>query len=428
MEHLKYCLYARKSTESDEQQAMSIGAQVREMTELAQRENLELVDILQESKSAKATGKRVAFKELLEGINKGKYNAILTWSADRLSRNAGDLGKLVDLMDNGRLKCIRTFGQTFDNTPNKKFLLMILGSQAKLENDNRAKHIKRGIYALVERGIRPGPVPIGYKLERDPKNPTGRGIITIDEIRAPHIKQLFIDVGNSGMSGKKAADKAKEAGLSSINGNPVMYSKIYKILHEPFYYGWFEYPVGSGNLHRGIHEPIITPMLYGLVQKQLKKNLSSDKKRKWGSKNFFWSKLFKCGNCGSGICGTHHNNRHGKLYTYYKCTKYGGRNKCKEKYIREEKLVEQVSQLICMQMGEDVDLESKLHEKLQSVNQLQKLTNPEALELSMTQFIGHILRNGNVTDKREVLDSLQGNLLLESGEVRFEPKIQVLEV
>lgn len=34
----KYCLYARKSSESDERQAMSIDSQIKEMTDLAERE------------------------------------------------------------------------------------------------------------------------------------------------------------------------------------------------------------------------------------------------------------------------------------------------------------------------------------------------------------------------------------------------------
>ena len=96
---LKYCLYARKSTESDERQALSIDSQVKEMLQIAEKENLEIVEIRRESKSAKDSGNRPVFKELLEDIRFNKFNAILTWAPDRLSRNAGDLGSLVDLMD-----------------------------------------------------------------------------------------------------------------------------------------------------------------------------------------------------------------------------------------------------------------------------------------------------------------------------------------
>jgi len=113
---LKYCLYARKSTESDERQALSIDSQVKEMLQIAEREKLEIIDIRRESKSAKDSGNRPVFKELLRDISQERFNAILTWAPDRLSRNAGDLGSVVDLMDEKKLLSIRTFGQSFKNS------------------------------------------------------------------------------------------------------------------------------------------------------------------------------------------------------------------------------------------------------------------------------------------------------------------------
>src|SRR6266481_4269803 len=134
---VRYVLYARKSTESEERQILSIDSQVKEMLLIAEREGLEIAEIRRESHSAKATGQRPVFNEIINDIRAGKFNGVLTWAADRLSRNAGDLGKLVDLMDEKLLVEIRTYGQTFTNSPNEKFMLMILGSHAKLENDNR---------------------------------------------------------------------------------------------------------------------------------------------------------------------------------------------------------------------------------------------------------------------------------------------------
>ena len=129
---VKYVLYARKSTEQDEKQALSIESQVKEMLAIAERENLEIVDIRREAHSAKDSGQRPVFKEILEDLRRERFNGILVWHPDRLSRNAGDLGSVVDLMDEKRLVQIRTYGQTFTNTPSEKFLLMILCSQAKL--------------------------------------------------------------------------------------------------------------------------------------------------------------------------------------------------------------------------------------------------------------------------------------------------------
>ena len=76
---LKYCLYARKSSESDEKQALSIDSQIHEMQKIAKQEWLDIVETLTESKSAKASGQRKGYIELLNGIREQKYNAILTW-------------------------------------------------------------------------------------------------------------------------------------------------------------------------------------------------------------------------------------------------------------------------------------------------------------------------------------------------------------
>lgn len=157
---IKFCLYARKSSESDERQAISIDSQVKEMLAVAKRDDLTVEDIYQESHSAKKCAQRPIFTNLMAEISNGKYTGILTWAPDRLSRNAGDLGQLVDLMDENKLRVIVTYSQTFTNNPNEKFLLMILGSQGKLENDNRSINIKRGIRTQCELGYWPGQVPL----------------------------------------------------------------------------------------------------------------------------------------------------------------------------------------------------------------------------------------------------------------------------
>src|SRR5665213_324915 len=163
---VKYCLYARKSTESEERQVLSIDSQIKEMLQMAEREGLEVVAMKRESHSAKETGQRPVFNEMIEEMRAAKYNGLLTWAPDRIGRNAGDLARVVDLMDAGMLQEIRTFSQSFRNNPNEKFLLTILGGQAKLENDNRGINVKRGLRARVEMGLWPGIAPTGYLNER----------------------------------------------------------------------------------------------------------------------------------------------------------------------------------------------------------------------------------------------------------------------
>lgn len=65
---LKYCLYARKSSESDERQAMSIESQLKEMRALADNKGLNIVEEKEESRSAKDSGNRPVYNEMLQGI------------------------------------------------------------------------------------------------------------------------------------------------------------------------------------------------------------------------------------------------------------------------------------------------------------------------------------------------------------------------
>ena len=69
---MKYCLYARKSTESEDRQALSIDSQIKEMMTLAEREGLEIVEVKRESHSSKEVGQRVIFNEMIKEIREEK--------------------------------------------------------------------------------------------------------------------------------------------------------------------------------------------------------------------------------------------------------------------------------------------------------------------------------------------------------------------
>jgi DNA invertase Pin-like site-specific DNA recombinase len=79
----KYFLYARKSTEDEERQIMSIEAQLVELEEYAKREKLEIVERFIESKSAKKPGREI-FNEMLTKVNESKEPlGLLAWHPDR---------------------------------------------------------------------------------------------------------------------------------------------------------------------------------------------------------------------------------------------------------------------------------------------------------------------------------------------------------
>ncbi len=409
---IKYCLYARKSSESEERQVLSIDSQIKEMLLLAEREDLEVVTMKRESHSAKETGQRPIFNEIIDEIKQGKFNGILTWAPDRISRNAGDLGKIVDLMDSGALKEIRTFGQRFSNNPNEKFLLMILGSQAKLENDNRGINVKRGLRTRVEMGLWPGVAPLGYLNQN---RMDAKCQIIIDPLRAPVIKKIFEKVAYEHYSGRKIYNWLRhELNFYTRGNKPLTLSGIYKVLNNTFYYGAFEYPLDSGNWYTGKHNPIINQELFKKAKVQLQRDQIVRENHE-----FSFTKLFTCGYCGSGISAEekYKQRKDGTRakYIYYGCTRGKDRN-CKNKYIREEELITELLKILDKVDINELGMRKRLEDEISRFNIFQRSVLGSTDKIKKTQdtdirnYAKYILKEGSVSEKRELLGNLKSRI------------------
>lgn len=419
---VKYVLYARKSTEQDEKQALSIESQVKEMLAIAERENLEIIDIRREAHSAKDSGQRPVFLEILKDIRRKRFNGIIVWHPDRLSRNAGDLGSLVDLMDQKQLVEIRTHGQTFTNNPSEKFLLMILCSQAKLENDNKSINVKRGLKTRCEMGLWPAPAPTGYLKE---KRMDRKCESYIDPERGPVVKQMFEKVAYEKWSGRKLYNWLKfELNFKTAQGNKhLSLGNVYRLLENPFYYGVFEYPLKSGNWYHGKHKPLITKELYDVVQKQLKGNALKTRQEK----EFSFTRIMKCGLCGSGITADekYKKLKSGKINThvYYGCAKTKDRN-CKCGYINETDLIKQLQILIEKVKLNETAVLNRIKEEVTRYKRFQQSLLGEKVDIVVSdidvrEYVKFLLKHGTIEERRNILTSFSSEVLLSNKEVKL---------
>lgn len=417
-EPIKYCLYARKSSEAEEKQALSIDSQIKEMLTLAQRDNLNIVDIYRESHSAKDCGQRPMYNQLITDIKVGKFNGILVWHPDRLSRNAGDLGSVVDLLDQKKLVEIRTYSQKFTNNPNEKFLLMILGSQAKLENDNKSINVKRGLKTKCEMGLWPSVAPTGYTNSTIVNE---KGVVYVDQQRAPIIKKVFEKVAYDGWSGRKIFYWLKdELKFVTRSGKPLTLSNIYIILNSHFYYGMFEYPKDSGRWFKGKHEPLITKELFDVVQEKTTRSAIRSE-----NKEFAFTKLMKCGLCGSGITADEkfkkQKNGNVHRYVYYGCSKFNDKQ-CKCGYIREEDLVQQLEQMLDKVDLDEIGLKDQIKSDVERYKKFQSgvLGIKEKIKIAdieIRNYAKYILREGTNFEKRALLGCLKSTMRLKNKEV-----------
>ncbi len=181
---MKYFLYARKSTDSEERQIKSIGDQIAELKEFATIQKIEIVASFTEAKTAKKPG-RIVFNQMIERMEKGEAQGILAWHPDRLARNSIDGGKIIYLLDTGKILDLKFPTFWFDSTPQGKFMLNIAFGQSKYYVDNLSENIRRGIRQKLKNGLWPSFAPIGYINNRRTKG------IDINPIEALIIKKAF---------------------------------------------------------------------------------------------------------------------------------------------------------------------------------------------------------------------------------------------
>ncbi len=391
------------------------------MLTMAERDFLEIVEIKKESHSAKEAGQRPIFNEIVDEIKIGKFNGILTWAPDRISRNAGDLGRIVDLMDSGMLHEIRTYGQKFTNSPNEKFLLMILGSQAKLENDNKVENVKRGLRARCEMGLWPCTAPTGYL---NSKNTDKRCHVEIDPHRASVIRKIFEKVAYEKWSGRKVHSWLKDdLKFKTKNGKALTLGNIYLTLRNHFYYGTFEYPKNGGQWYQGKHEPIITKELFDKVQEQM-----TESNMKGEHKEFAFTKLMTCGLCGSGITADEkfkkQKNGNSHRYVYYGCCKFQDKN-CKSGYLKEEDLIEQLANLMDKIDLDEIGMKAKIRDEIERHKRFNvgilglKDTTVKVADVDIRNYAKHVLRGGTILEKRELLGCLRSKITLAQKQVQI---------
>ncbi len=331
----KYIAYCRKSRDEVDKQVLSIEAQIAELKEFAKREHLEVIEFIEEAKTAKIPG-REKFAEVIKKLEKGYANGILAWHPDRLARNSMDGGKIVYLLDTGKLVDLKFPTFWFDNTPQGKFMLSIAFGQSKYYVDNLSENVKRGLRQKLRNGVWPAKAPYGYL-----NNPKTRGI-DVDLEKSKAIKRAFEMFAEGIHTFTDITKYLHKFGLRRKNGKPLHINEIRQILANKFYIGIMFY---NGEYHDGTHKTFISKELFQKVQEEIRRRSKHFKK----SYRFPFLGLAKCRECGAAITAEQHikfyktTNRK-VTYVYYRCTKKLG--PCSQVPITSFEMEEQVRKVV----------------------------------------------------------------------------------
>lgn len=392
MKKLRYILYARKSTEDEEKQVLSIEAQKNKIKE--RFGDLNIVAVLEESKSAFEPGKRPVFQQALDMIDDNQADALVGWHPDRFSRNEVDASSITWRIRQNKIQDLKFASFSFDNSPEGLMMLQMTMSQSQYFSAKLSKDVKRGNEQKRKNGGITGTAPAGYL--NDPINKT----VHIDPVRFPLIRKAF-DMYLTGEYSVQDVLRAlnEDWGYRSIKrhkigGRPLSRTALYNIFRNPRYAGWIPEPYEEGKFYPANFKAMITMEEYDKVQDLLG---DKGKPRLCASKQFVLKGFIRCGECGcmitaeskerklvSGATNTH---------TYYHCTR---KRPCTQKMnVREQDLFNQVNELL-----DDYELTPKLYDW--GIEALSELAANEVKERNAVQT----MQTTSISAIQAQLDSL----------------------
>lgn len=363
---LRYIIYARKSSETAERQARSLGDQISECTELAEREGLKVRKKYREQESAKEPGIRPIFREMLNEIDKGKYDAIIAWHPDRLARNMKEAGEIIDLLDKGIIKTIKFVSYSYQNNTMGKVMLGMAFVMSKQYSDQLSDNVNRGNKKSLEEGKCINIVEHGYIKDQ-------QGRSQPDENSFHLIKRGF-KMRLEGASHEKIAKYLNEhnyhwkKGLDTpIEAYTWNSDKVGRFLEKPFYCGIRVYGDKVIKL-RDAYDfvPMITVEEFYKINGN--KVLSNTKNRR-GEKNKkiadFLNNIVICSTCQSIMhCGVTTKKKDGKItkgYYFFRCPD----KKCKrvKKSVRAKVILDFVLQFLNKNIITDETIYNKYKEQ-----------------------------------------------------------------
>lgn len=354
--NLRYIAYVRKSDERAERQVLSIRAQKNKIKQAFP--DLNIIDWQEEEKSAFKENNRPVFNSVIERIERGEADGIVTWHTNRLSRNEVDAATVTSKVRKGIIKDLKFCSYSFENSPEGIWMLQSMLSQGQYESAKLGREVRRGAQQKIsEQGEKPGSVPTGYMKVpiKDEQgnvviNPKYNKVIT-RTVKDPERYDLVNKMWKMLLSGaytprqiRKIANedwgftlrKTKKAG-----GGPISLSTVYRIFQNPFYAGYIRY---LDDLTLGHHERMVTLEEFDYAQALLGKR----GKPRSGVNEYAYSSLMRCGKCGCSIVGKARqkfikSDNKIKTYVYYYCTRKSEKRICNQtKYTPLENIEYQI--------------------------------------------------------------------------------------
>ena len=381
----KVAIYCRVSTQEQAEEGFSIGEQERLIREYCSQKDYVVYDVFSDAGiSGKDIKHRPQMKRLLEEAKQKKFDIVMSWKINRLSRKLKDALQIVELLEKCNI-AYRSYSEPFESgTPAGKMQFQMMALVGEFERNTLAQNVKMGMCAKARAGEWcGGRAPLGYdwaKMVNENGEQEKKSKLVINKKEAKLVERIFTEF-SLGKGYKAIVNQLNKEGYKTKLGNEFSVAQIKPILMNPVYIGKVRYNVRRdwnekrrGNINPnpiiadGIHDAIIEQELWDKVQRILK-NKSGKPSRVYDGE-YPLTGILRCPKCGSGmvisrvVCKRKDGSKN--VLTYYCCGnwKNKGTAVCHSNMI----LVEKVHSYVFPKIEELMDNEIFLKEILERMN------------------------------------------------------------
>ena len=320
--NMKVAIYIRVSTPGQAINGESLEMQKERLLEYVKAHGWELFKTYEDGGFSGKNTNRPAFQEMIHDAELKKFDILVVYKIDRLSRSILDFHTTMKFLEKQGISFV-SVTQQFDTTNSMgRLMLAILVDFANFE---REINIDRALDSYLKRlnnGVSSGAIPYGYKR-------MNKEVIIISE-EAERVKELY----TLASQGHSMNDIARQTGFTkyhvrSILTNPYFTGSLTrrrdKFNHRTKEHSW--------EWHKGAHEPIISLELWQKVAELREKKYKISKSKHQS----LFSHLIYCPYCKHNL-SFHIKNRHKRTELYYECDPVKLDEKSCYQYLREEPL------------------------------------------------------------------------------------------
>ena len=363
---MRIAAYCRVSTD-DQADRGTIENQVEFAESYCKINNFNLIEVYKDDgfSGTLPMDERPAATQLLEDATRDKFDMVIVFKLDRLSRSTKITLNTIDYLDKHNIK-LRSMTEPFEtDTPAGRFMLTMLAGVADLERATIMERMQYGADRAAKKGQwLGGIVPYGYKVMPDKHLEVNEDKMPCGFSEADVVRLIYDRIANHGDSTVAVANLLNDMGIPThyikddrlvMKGKRKVYtegvwrpSRIGNLVRNTIYMGIHSYGKRTVKKRQLIEREMPAIVLAETYKKAIQ-NMRDNQigsLRNTKDDSYLLRGIIKCAHCGRAYCGTKYRSKKingvPSLCRYYVCLGksgvyvWGAEERCKSKAVNAD--------------------------------------------------------------------------------------------